>query len=99
LTSPRAWTKSCIIIYYGQFCGGFHPKDGLFNNNRAFMIKVGGAFIKAVLHGPVAHPENMKRSVAQAFQPAPGTAGGGCPPYRQNFSEQLLMGRWPTRKA
>jgi hypothetical protein len=27
----------------------------------------------------------MKRLVAQAFQPAPGTAGGGCPPYRQEL--------------
>jgi len=33
----------------------------------------------------------MKKPVAQAFQPAPGTAEGGCPTYRQELFEDRTV--------
>jgi hypothetical protein len=33
--------------YYGRFCRGFHAKDDLFNNIKAFLRKVGGGIIGA----------------------------------------------------
>jgi hypothetical protein len=55
---------------------------------------------QAVEHEPSAQPETVKKLLlAQAFQPVLGQPGAAVLHIRRNFSKQLLVGLWPTRKT